>query len=49
MISIKRPSSVYYSSYKKLDLNYDSETLVPSQQTTDFVTEKNKIRIFAAL
>jgi len=47
MISIKRPSDVYYTSYKKLDSNCGCETLVPIQQSTGLVTEKNKIRIFA--
>jgi hypothetical protein len=49
MISIKRVSAVYCSSYKKLDLKCDSETLVSSQQTAVFVTEKTKKRIFAVL
>jgi len=49
MISIKRPSDVYYTSYKKLDSNCGCETLVPIQQSTGLVTEKNKIRIFAVV
>jgi len=43
------PSAVYCSSYRKLDSKCDSETLVPSQPTTGFVTENNKIRIFAVV
>jgi len=43
------PSAVYCSSYKKQDSKCDSETLVPSQLTTGFVTEKNKIKIFAVV
>jgi hypothetical protein len=49
MISIKHRSAVCYSSYKKLDSKCDSETLVRSQQTADFATEKIKIRNFPVL
>jgi hypothetical protein len=45
MISIKRPSAFYNSSFKKLDSKRDSETLVTGQRTTRFITEKTKIRI----
>ena len=49
MILIKRSSEVYYSSYKKLDTKFGSETLVPFQKSTGLVTEKNKIGIFAVV
>jgi len=42
MISIKLPSEVDYSSYKKQDSKCGCETLVPIKQATGLVTEKSK-------
>jgi len=47
MISIKLPIEVYYTSYKEQDTKCGSENILPIQQTTGLVTDKNKIRIFA--